>query len=239
MGLDVILGGLVLIAAVRGWFQGFVLQAIRLAGLVACVYEAGPLRDLARPYVQGYLAGLRPELLDRLLWWAGCVVAYVVTVGLATWLVRLYRRTSYGEPDPYRGDQAAGFLLGAAKGLLVTIFLAAAIDRYALGYLNRIEWVASQASQSRALVWTQAYRPAEQVWAAPPVRRLVAHVQMMGLSQPSGSEPSPAAAQARGASRPRTLAGPRPAQPAPPAELDPELEDLRRELHGLEDGNWR
>ena len=42
MGLDLALGGLVLISAIRGWLKGFLVQAIRLAGLVASVYAAGP-----------------------------------------------------------------------------------------------------------------------------------------------------------------------------------------------------
>ena len=51
MGLDLALGGLVLLAAIRGWFKGFVMQAVRLSGLVACVYAADPIRDQVRPRV--------------------------------------------------------------------------------------------------------------------------------------------------------------------------------------------
>ncbi|HEX8200072.1 MAG TPA: CvpA family protein, partial [Isosphaeraceae bacterium] len=111
MGLDVALGVLVLLAAVRGWFRGFLLQAIRLGGLVACVYLADPVRDLARPMAREHLATISPELLDKLLWWAAAVASYVVMTGVATWLVRAYRRHPYGESDPHRGDQSAGALL--------------------------------------------------------------------------------------------------------------------------------
>ena len=55
MGLDLTLGVIILIAAFRGWFQGFVSQAVRIAGLVACVYLAEPVRDYAKPYVLPYL----------------------------------------------------------------------------------------------------------------------------------------------------------------------------------------
>ena len=48
MGLDIALGIMVLLGAIRGWFKGFVLQAIRLSGLVGCVYAAGPVRDYAQ-----------------------------------------------------------------------------------------------------------------------------------------------------------------------------------------------
>src|SRR5919112_653521 len=131
MGLDVALGMVVLLAAVRGWFRGFILQAIRLGGLVACVYLAAPVRDLVRPFAREHLASISPELLDKLLWWAAAAASYVVTTGVATWLVQAYRRHPYGEPDPHRGDQSAGALLGASKGLLVVAFLAAGIDGYA------------------------------------------------------------------------------------------------------------
>src|SRR4051794_411063 len=116
MGLDLILGGMILIAAIRGWMRGFVLQAIRLTGLVSCVYLAEPVRDLARPYVAPHLASIRVDLLDRLLWWASAVLSYVVMVGLGSLTVKMYRRRTFGEAEPSRADQFAGFLLGAAKG---------------------------------------------------------------------------------------------------------------------------
>ena len=55
MGLDLALGVIILMAAVRGWLQGFVSQAVRIAGLIACVYLAEPVRDYAKPHVVPYL----------------------------------------------------------------------------------------------------------------------------------------------------------------------------------------
>lgn len=222
MGLDLTLAGLVLIAAVRGWLKGFVLQSVRLGGLVACVYEAGPLRDLVKPHVQGYLPGIRPELFDRLLWWAACIISYVVTVGLATWLVRAYRRRPYGEPDLYRGDQAAGFMLGAAKGVLVSVFLLAALDQYALKYLKKVAWADEQAAGSRALAWTQRYRPADRIWTAPPVRSFVMHVQKMGL-KPGAAAGVDDAEQPAAEGAAATTEGSAPASAVPTAIAPPQL----------------
>ena len=59
MGLDLTLGALVLIAALRGWFKGFLLQAIALSSLIGCVYIADPIRDFARPHAIDYLPGVR------------------------------------------------------------------------------------------------------------------------------------------------------------------------------------
>jgi hypothetical protein len=115
MGLDLVLGVIVLLAAIRGWLKGFLLQAIRLSGLVACVYVADPVRDLVKPYVVPYLPSIRPELVDRLLWWTAAAVSYVVLVGLATLIANYSRRRAFGLADPRRNDQYAGFALGAFK----------------------------------------------------------------------------------------------------------------------------
>ena len=42
MGLDLALGVVILIAAFRGWFQGFVSQTVEIVGLIACVYLGRP-----------------------------------------------------------------------------------------------------------------------------------------------------------------------------------------------------
>jgi uncharacterized membrane protein required for colicin V production len=236
MGLDLFLGLMVLIGAIRGWLKGFVLQAVQLGGLVACVYEAGPLRDFAKPHLEGYLRGIRPDLFDRLLWWVACVVSYVVTVGLATWLVRLYRRRPYGEPDLYRGDQAAGLLMGAAKALLIVTLLVAGLEKYALSYLKGLKWAEQQAGTSHAVVWNEKYQPLARIWAWPPLQTFVTHVQKMGLGSPSSNAPAePAVRTAAAPSQPLALR-PRPSPFREPAEApDPAgvLDSLTQEIRSL------
>jgi uncharacterized membrane protein required for colicin V production len=238
MGLDLILAVFVLIESVRGWLKGFVLQAVRLGGLVACVYEATPVRDAVKPHVAEYLKGIRPELLDRLLWWAACVVSYVVTVGLATWLVRVYRRRPYGEPDLYRGDQAAGFVLGAAKGLLISAFLVSGIETYAVGYLKNLSWAEQQALSSRALTWNEKYHPAGRIWATKPVQTFAAYVQKMGLPPAEDAASDPV----RTASRTQELELPGPAPATEPNALDElqrSIDAMEKELRSREPRNWR
>ncbi len=184
MGLDIALGLMILVGAIRGWFRGFVLQAIRLGGLVGCVYAAGPVRDLVRPHVAGYLASIRPDLLDRMLWWASAVASYVVTVGLAGLVVKLQRRRPYGEPEPDRADQFAGFLLATARGAVMAAFLVGALDKHALSWMKRVPWADEQARTSMALTWNTQYRPAERIWSAPPVVQFVAKVRQMGIEIP-------------------------------------------------------
>lgn len=184
MGLDIALGVMILLGAIRGWFRGFVLQTIQLGGLVGGVYAAGPIRDLAGPEVAPYLKTIDPNLLGRMLWWASAAVSYIAIVGLAGLMVKFYRRRPIGDPEPNRGDQFAGFLLATAKGAVVASFLVGALDRYVLTYARQVPWAAEQAKTSQALVWHEQYRPADRIWSAAPVQMFVAHVRMMGVDAP-------------------------------------------------------
>ena len=182
MGLDIAIGIMVLLGAIRGWFRGFLLQAIRLGGLVGSVYVAAPVRGLAKPYVAPYLATIRPDLLDRMLWWASAVICYLVTVGLAGMLVNFRRQRPYGDPDVSRADQSAGFLLEAAKSAVIAAFLVASLDKYASSWLQSVPWANEQSRDSMVLAWERQYRPAEKIWTAPPVQQFVAYVRKMGMT---------------------------------------------------------
>jgi uncharacterized membrane protein required for colicin V production len=182
MGLDIVLGLIILAAGVRGWFRGFVIQAIRLTGLVGCVYAAAPIRDYARPYVERYLTSVRPDLLDRLLWWSAAILAYVISVGLASLAVKMVRRRPFGEAEPNRTDQFAGFVLGGLKGALIASFLVAGIQKLAVDRLKGIDWVDEQAKGSYALEWDRDYQPAKKVWTSVPVQHYVGQIKRMGLT---------------------------------------------------------
>ena len=162
MGLDIALGIMVLVAAIRGWFRGFVSQGIRLGGLVGCVYTAGPIRDQARPYVLPYLAKIPPTMLDRLLWWTSALVSYLAMVGVATLAVKLYRRRPYGEPEPNHADQFAGMLMSAGKAAVVAAFLVGALDKYALSWVKQVPWATELTRSSTALTWHEQYRQASE-----------------------------------------------------------------------------
>lgn len=186
MGLDLALGGLVLVTAIRGWLKGFLAQAIRLGGLVAAVYAAAPMRDQSKVYVVEYLPTMRPELIDRLLWWVAAVVSYFVIVGVASLAVSVSRRPTFGISEPNRSDQFAGLGLGLVKGLIVASFLVAALQKYATPQLAQISWVNEQIKASVAWDWNERYHPAARIWSAPPVQRFVSHIQRMGLLAPAG-----------------------------------------------------
>jgi uncharacterized membrane protein required for colicin V production len=186
MGLDIVLGILVVAAAIRGWIQGFVHQAIRIGGLVACIYLAAPVRDSTKPYILPYLPAIQPDVVDRLLWWVSAPLSYAVLVGIATLLIRMTRRPEIpGLREVKRNDQFAGFLLGASKGLLIAVFVAAGIQRYAVKQITTITWAEDQVKASWALRWNEQYHPASRIWSAPPVRHLVNHIERMGLQSPS------------------------------------------------------
>ena len=189
MGLDVTLGVIILVAAFRGWIQGFVIQAVRLAGLVACVYLAEPVRNYAKPYVLPYLPSVQPALIDRLLWWVSAVISYIVVVGVATLVIKMTRRPEIpGMAQSSRNDQFAGFMLGAAKGVLIAAFAAAGVQKYAMQQIKTVAWADEQAKTSWALKWNDRYQPAPRIWASPPVQHFVSYVERMGLRTPG--EPS-------------------------------------------------
>ncbi len=192
MGLDLALGAVILFAAIRGWLRGFVGQAVRIAGFVGCFYLADPVRDQARPHVLARLPKVDPALMDRILWWSCAVVSYVVVVGLVTLAIKVARRPdASGKPESRRDNQFAGFMLGAAKGALVAIFLTAGVQKYGQDVATKAEWVGRQMEHSKALLWNEQYQPAPRIWESPPVRRFVEHIQRNGLGQPAEPTTSP------------------------------------------------
>jgi uncharacterized membrane protein required for colicin V production len=193
MGLDLTLGAVILITAVRGWIKGFVNQAVRIAGFIACVYLADPVRDQVRPYVLAKLPKIDPALMDRILWWSSAVVSYIVLVGLTTLAIQMMRTPPPpGMARSSRNDQFAGFLLGAAKGLIVAAFLTAGLQTYGTELVQNAAWVQQHTNGSLALKWTDQYQPVPKIWSTPAVRRFVDQIQRNGLkgpSQPEGDEP--------------------------------------------------
>src|SRR4051794_40985195 len=160
MGLDVALGIVILAAALRGWIKGFVSQAVRLIGFVACFYLADPVREQARPYVLAKLPKIDPALMDRILWWVAAAISYVVLVGLITLAIQVMRTPPPpGLTRSTRNDQFAGLLLGAAKGALMAAFLAAGVQKYGPEIVRNASWTGNQTDGSLALRWTEEYHP--------------------------------------------------------------------------------
>jgi len=205
MGLDVVLGIIILIAAFRGWFQGFVGQVVRIGSVIACVYLAAWVRDYAKPYVVPYLSTIQPDLVDRLLWWVSAVGTYIVLVAVGMLVVKMTRRPMIpGISTSDRNDQFAGFLLGSAKGLLMAAFLAAGILNYGSEPIQTVSWAQEQVKASWALRWSETYQPVPKIWSTRPVQHFVNHVQRMGLQKPGEGSPSPAADELEEGSAVRT-----------------------------------
>ncbi len=186
MGLDLALGVVILITAFRGWFRGFISQAVRIGGLIACVYLADPVRDYAKPRVLPYLPSIPAELVDRVLWWVSAVLIYVVLVGVVTLVIKMTRRPEIpGIPEASRNDQFAGLLLGLVKGALIAVFVTAGVQKFALSHIQSISWADDQAKNSRALKWNEQYQPVVWIWRSQPVSHFVNHIQRMGLQNPT------------------------------------------------------
>jgi uncharacterized membrane protein required for colicin V production len=182
MGLDIALGILILLWAIRGWFKGFARQLIGLVALVSGVYLASPLRDLARPHVTEYLPSLRADVLDRLIWWTCAVVCAVVVAGIGSWMLRWKKpKNPYAPSEPNRADQGAGFVLGAAKGSIAVSFLVAAFQHYVPEDTKAGHLVDEQRKSSRALALSKQYRPADRLWHSQPVQAFVSHIRRTGF----------------------------------------------------------
>jgi uncharacterized membrane protein required for colicin V production len=191
MGLDLALGMIILLAAFRGWLQGFISQAVKIGSLVACVYLADYVRAYAKPHLLPYLASVPADVVDPLLWWVAAAITCVLLVGLATLIIKMTRRPEIpGIPQSTRNDQFAGFLLGATKGFLVAAFVTAGIQKYAMDQVKTVAWVHDQVNASMAIKWNDEYRPAARIWQSKPVRRFVAQVRRMGRQEP-GSQNQP------------------------------------------------
>jgi hypothetical protein len=189
MGLDLALGLLVLFAAVRGWIQGFVNQAIWIGSLVSSVYLAEPVRDLVKPSLLPHMGTIEPDLVDRILWWASGLCLYFLLMGVGSTLVRLTRRPPIpGAPPGSRNNQFAGFLIGGLKGFVVACFLVAGLEKYGLDRLKTMDWAREQIEHSWALKWSREYQPAPRIWNSPPVQHLVSRIHQMGIKSPTDAD---------------------------------------------------
>ncbi len=207
MGLDIILGLVILLAAVRGWLQGFIHQAIRLGAIVASVYLADPVRKVVKPYLLPHLSTLQPDLIDRFIWWVAAFATCLVLVTVASTIVKMTKKPSIpGGPKGSRNDQFAGFLMGGIKGLVIVAFVTAGIQKHALQQLQTVEWAKHQVDNSLALKWNEQFEPAPRIWNSRPVQHFVSQIHEMGVRSPDegspGSSNDPAGASAlRTASR--------------------------------------
>jgi uncharacterized membrane protein required for colicin V production len=189
MGLDVALGVIILSGALRGWFRGFTAQAVRLMGLVSCVYLALPVRDQVRPYILAKLPAIHPDKLDRILWWVSAVVSYLVLVGLVSLALQLMKSPpAPGAVGVRRGDRLGGFLLGAAKAAVIAAFLAAGVEKYGADLARNVSWADRQVDGSYALAWTAQYQPVPRLWATSPVRNFVQQIQRNGMNHPAEAD---------------------------------------------------
>ena len=237
MGLDIALGIVVGIAAIRGWFKGFLRQAIPLGALVGCIYAADPLRDLGRPHAAQYFPKIGPEVMDRLLWWTAAALSYVFVTGVCLSVVKSMRKRTYGDPEPNRADQGAGFTLGALKGVIAASFLAAGVAKYAPMASPVFPIAEEQSRTSRAMGWQAEYQPAQRMWASPPVQALIDRVKTRGMwADPAKGHEAPAPTEvARPAPLPATepplrTASERPKTMSLPGTLDPDSPDFARRL---------
>ncbi len=90
-----------------------------------------------------------------------------------------------------RNDQFAGFMFGAAKGVLVAAFATAGIQKYAMEQVKAVAWADEQVKASWAFKWSETYRPVPRIWSSRPVQHFVNYIERMGLRKPGEPSQSP------------------------------------------------
>lgn len=200
MGWDVAAGLILLWSALRGYFHGFLVPALKLSALIGSVYLAGPVRDFALPHVQPYFTAIAPATFAKMLWWAGAFGSYLVVAFVACGSVGLVRkRIERGAivdpkgrevPGGPRPDRALGLVFGSAKGALVVALLSGLVLRYE-SKLSVMAWADDLLKTSQAIAIVRDHDPIGAIWNAPPVVRYRDHVYREGWFQlaPSANDP--------------------------------------------------
>ena len=104
--------------------------------------------------------------------------------------------------------------------------MAAGVQKYMPEIVKNVSWAGPQSNDSLALKWTEQYQPVPKIWAAPPVRRFVEHIQRNGLkgspkAEAEGIEPNQVAERASVDSLVRPPRLDLPSVVPDPTDLDP------------------
>ena len=175
MGLDLVLGLIILIAALRGWFKGFTNQAVRIAGFIACFYLADPVREQARPYVLAKLPTHRSRIAgpDPLVDLRGRLVHRPGGIQHPGHPVDAHC-PGPGVPRSRRDDRFAGSSSARPRDCFSWLSWPRAFRNTAIDLAHNFPWTERQTEGSYALQWTDRYQPVPRIWscpAGPPVRR--------------------------------------------------------------------
>lgn len=192
MGLDIALGLIALGMAVSGWRNGFWVQIMRLICLVAGLYLAEPIALRAEPYVSQHIKIEDAKLLQRALWWGSWLAVYTLgsmIVGMAARVGRWRKSPLQAELEPPGNfDPIMGFLFGLTKAVVVSSFITAALDRYAIEKIQHRDWAKNYIVNSKALDYSRKYEPVPKILGAEPVKSMLSIIQEKGLGGESTKE---------------------------------------------------
>lgn len=121
MAVDIVVGLFLLVAIVRGWMKGFLVQLGQIV-LVALAFGAGRLfGHLLEPALSDAFDASHPQVTETVAFFAVFVLVYIVGAVLLHWLTRdLHREGGVFST----ADKSLGLVFGLAKGaLLVYVFI--------------------------------------------------------------------------------------------------------------------
>jgi len=117
--VDIVVGTIIGIACLRGFFLGLIREAFSLASLVAAYFAVRAFVGPVSEWVGDISGGRVNEALEP--WVAGALLA-LVTIGAVTTVGRIIRRGARAVGLGFV-DRVGGGLLGATEGVLVVAVL--------------------------------------------------------------------------------------------------------------------
>lgn len=117
-GVDIVVGVICLILAIRGAFKGFVWQTVRTLGAIGALWAATLLHEPVGTWLVERLDFIPASWSDFVGW---------VSVAIGVWLVVSFiahlARGVIRSADLTGGDRVLGFVLGAVLGIALSTFL--------------------------------------------------------------------------------------------------------------------
>ncbi|MEL7482142.1 MAG: CvpA family protein [Pseudomonadota bacterium] len=139
---DAIAVGVILLSALMALSRGFMRELATLGAFIAALAAA----FYARLYLRGHLASVLPDASPA--WSADAIIvvtAFLIVYILVRWLGSRLSRNIQGAEGVTMVDRMAGFIFGAARGVIATVFFVLLLN-VSLPE-NRIpDWIVSGAS---------------------------------------------------------------------------------------------
>lgn len=190
MWIDVAMGLVLALGALRGFRVGFAKPMVHLTGLVAGLLAAEPLSHWVAEHAGERLAFLPAAIRPAALFFACLVAMYAVLTLVGCSYLRWYRTQFLGENKPSFGDRFVGIGLGLVKGAIVIYIAAFGASRFVPALLHH-ESVREMIAASKGVPLLRRHQPIEWVLRTEHAQRVARHLgTLIDQFRSPGSESS-------------------------------------------------